>query len=417
MAEEALALHRERHGNVFAILIKDEDYLPKVMDWLLAGNEGRGLQITPVSSYRMHDRSGPVERRSPGGKKRLLFKDGGGAFRVSVGRHEIHLVRVRLNKGLTREYAAGTERAFLALHAKLREGRNDDSVLPKKGLWTATSYNSRMHYEQHEKKAAELKKFVGHPAFAALKQDMESFFDNVGYFTKYGQQGVRRVLLSGPPGTGKTSIGLALLASMESRALCLDCSGDEGVVGASFDIADKQRPAILLAEELDTFCYGGEVNQELLHWLDGSRGGANKAGTYIIFTTNYPERIDPRILKRPGRIDRVISVDALSRHDARAIARMYLPKGLKLPVVELGRVLDRTTPAEIKEIINIAFGMARSEATNVSIELLRRARAELLSSLQEAGEIARGDMDARFEEFNRRGPRPDAEDFDDGLCL
>ena len=131
MAEEALALHRERHGNIFAILIKDEDYLPKVMDWLLAGNEGRGLQIIPVSSYRMHDRSGPVEQKLRG-KKRLLFKDGGGAFRISVGRHEIHLVRVRLNKGLTREYAAGTERAFLALHAKLREGRNDNPCFRKR---------------------------------------------------------------------------------------------------------------------------------------------------------------------------------------------------------------------------------------------------------------------------------------------
>jgi hypothetical protein len=39
-----------------------------------------------------------------------------------------------------------------------------------------------MAYEPHVKKAAALKKFVGHPAYAELQQDMESFFANVGYF-------------------------------------------------------------------------------------------------------------------------------------------------------------------------------------------------------------------------------------------
>ncbi len=120
--------------------------------------------------------------------------------------------------------------------------------------------------------------------------------------------------------------------------------------------AQKKIPVIIIAEEVDEL-YRADAGT--LSFLDGADTPRNVAGTYVIFSTNYPKRIDPRIRKRPGRIDRIISVGAFRTKAAAACAKMYLPEDVEIDLKELGAVLDRTTPAEIKEIINIAIGMIR----------------------------------------------------------
>ena len=113
----------------------------------------------------------------------------------------------------------------------------------------------------------------------------------------------------------------------------------------------------------------------------------------MIFSTNYPKRIDPRIRKRPGRIDRIISVGAFRTKAAAACAKMYLPEDVEIDLKELGAVLDRTTPAEIKEIINIAIGMIRGTKNELSVDVIKNARAFLKGTLdlsvQEADEDIR----------------------------
>ena len=46
----------------------------------------------------------------------------------------------------------------------------------------------------------------------------------------------------------------------------------------------------------------------VLNVLDGAEAKENAQGTMLIATTNYPEAIDERVLKRPGRLDRVFIV-------------------------------------------------------------------------------------------------------------
>jgi ATP-dependent 26S proteasome regulatory subunit len=49
--------------------------------------------------------------------------------------------------------------------------------------------------------------------------------------------------------------------------------------------------------------------------LDGIATPDNPAGTLVLATTNAPEKIDPRIKDRPGRIDIVIEVGPIQRED------------------------------------------------------------------------------------------------------
>ncbi len=48
-------------------------------------------------------------------------------------------------------------------------------------------------------------------------------------------------------------------------------------------------------------------------------------GTLLIATTNYPEAIDERVLKRPGRLDRIFIIpETRRREDAEKMLKQYL---------------------------------------------------------------------------------------------
>jgi SpoVK/Ycf46/Vps4 family AAA+-type ATPase len=147
-------------------------------------------------------------------------------------------------------------------------------------------------------------------------------------------------------------------------------------------------------------------------WLDGTTCTRNPADTFVITTTNYPSQIDPRVRKRPGRLDAIITVADLRPSEAARIAATYLTTPLEASdLVELGRSLDRTTPAEIREIINIAYRrLSPGEALN--IEAIKAARIILARSLERADEATYETEAERSANFERLGPRFDPADYE-----
>ena len=149
-----------------------------------------------------------------------------------------------------------------------------------------------------------------------------------------------------------------------------------------------------------------------LGFLDGTDTPRNPAGTYLIATTNYPRKIDKRILKRPGRIDRVIAVGALRSRAAAAVASGLLPDDVKVSPAELGKALDRTTPAEIREIVATAIRLCLPEpghdtAPPLDIAMIARARASLKHMIKTAEQLADDTPEEREDLHGRLGPLDD----------
>jgi hypothetical protein len=145
-----------------------------------------------------------------------------------------------------------------------------------------------------------------------LKSDFESFFERRAWFRKMRLPFRRGYLLHGPPGNGKST---AIRAMMTSRGLTaytirlFDDDVDDGDLENIFTRAANEAPAIVLLEDIDrSFPRTGQSKskvslQQLLNCLDGVASGE---GVVTIATANEPTALDPAILRRPGRFDRVV---------------------------------------------------------------------------------------------------------------
>lgn len=145
-----------------------------------------------------------------------------------------------------------------------------------------------------------------------LKDDFESFFEREDWFRKMRLPFRRGYLLHGPPGNGKSTAIRAMMTSQGLTAHTIrffDDDANDKSLECLFERAAKDAPAIVLLEDIDrSFPRTGQSKtkvslQQLLSCLDGVASGE---GIITIATANDPTALDPAILRRPGRFDRVI---------------------------------------------------------------------------------------------------------------
>lgn len=149
-----------------------------------------------------------------------------------------------------------------------------------------------------------------------IRRDVDSFFTRgVAVYQRLKINPFRKLLLAGVPGTGKTMLCSALARwALAQNYFVIYVSGSNEF-GAKFwkihralsMAADSDMRAIVIVEELDAYL-DEESKAQLLNVLDGSETPVNSRGTILIATTNHPEIIDDRVLKRPGRLDRIFII-------------------------------------------------------------------------------------------------------------
>ncbi|CAO4171748.1 AAA family ATPase [Methylorubrum populi] len=203
------------------------------------------------------------------------------------------------------------------------------------------------------------------------------------------------VLLSGPPGTGKTMFA-ALLADQAGVALIAGSlaqwqSSGEGHLGTTlkamrqfFETAKRTAPCVALIDELDSFGdrrhfahhnrdYSVQVVNGFLECLDGDGG---RAGVVLVGTTNHPDWIDPAIL-RSGRFDRRIDIPLPSMTDLAAILRQHLGRDLtETDLMLAARHALGSTGADCAAWVRRARARARRECRSLKPgDLLREIGA------------------------------------------
>jgi len=217
------------------------------------------------------------------------------------------------------------------------------------------------------------------------------------------------VLLHGPPGTGKTTMGRALAG--ESKVNFIHVNGPELIdkyVGESekavrevFDRARQAAPTVIFFDEIDAIAgtAGSDTHEvtervvsQLLTELDNIADNPNMV---VLAATNRKADIDPRLL-RPGRLDTHISVPAPDVDARKEIVEVHArgkPIADDVDLDDLATDLADYTGADIEAIVRGASMRAiRETATEYDPETANERADEVL--------ITREHFDAAIEEVS-----------------
>ena len=188
----------------------------------------------------------------------------------------------------------------------------------------------------------------------------------------------RGVLLSGPPGSGKTLIARALANQCEASFISIKgpellskwVGESEKGVREVFRRAKQAAPCIVFFDEIDALAprRGGEIDghvgdrviAQLLTEMDGVEG---REGVIVVAATNRPELIDTALL-RPGRFDLVVELGFPNEEERRAIFAIHTkgrPMAPDITMEELARLTEGRSGADIEAICRRAALLALRE--------------------------------------------------------
>lgn len=194
-----------------------------------------------------------------------------------------------------------------------------------------------------------------------LIADAQWFFEAGDWYAERGIPYRRGFLFSGPPGTGKSSIVLALASHLGKPVYALNLASitQDSVLMEAF--AEVPQDAILLVEDVDAIRIarsraGKEAKKEgssglgmttLSGLLNAIDGVAAPEGRLLVMTSNHPEHLDPALV-RPGRIDLHEWFDLLGPDEIRRMFLRFHP-GRENDAMRFARAIGRPiSPAELQ---------------------------------------------------------------------
>jgi transitional endoplasmic reticulum ATPase len=229
-------------------------------------------------------------------------------------------------------------------------------------------------------------------------------------FERAGIRPPKGILLSGPPGCGKTLMAKAIanesevnFISAKGPALLSKYVGEsEQAVREVFRKARQAAPCIIFFDEIDALVpvrsavssdshVAERVLSQFLMELDGIE---ELKGVLVLGATNRSDILDPAVL-RPGRFDEVVEIPMPDEGDRREIFEIHLrnkPVAPRVSPVSLASKTEGFSGADIAGLCHKAALRALRRAveqgageTGGETIKLQITNADLLSSMEEVG--------------------------------
>jgi len=187
------------------------------------------------------------------------------------------------------------------------------------------------------------------------------------------------ILLSGPPGTGKTSLVRALSEEASCEFVYISAADfiDSYVGGGAQKIRDLFREArekainsetkktIIFIDEIDTIGKrtGNSLDATITELLVQMDGFEEDDSIIVIGATNHIENIDSGLL-RPGRFSKIIKIglpDCSKRTDLLKAYCQDIPMTRSVDLKKISDACNNFSPADLKELVQKACSLALTE--------------------------------------------------------
>ncbi len=185
-----------------------------------------------------------------------------------------------------------------------------------------------------------------------IVQDITTFWASEDKFREHSLPYKRGIMLWGPPGSGKSST---------VRLVCRDVIARGGIVFQFtspdlfvngfrvFRQVQPDTPVVVIMEDLDTILQQSNESK-ILNLLDGAEDAER---VVFLATTNYPERLGPRIMNRPSRFDRVYKVP----HPSAPARELYLRSIAGTADVDVARWAKATSGLSLAHLKELFIGV------------------------------------------------------------